>query len=52
MTKEQKAEANRIRRELAAELSKAKPDPSVIDRLRKEIKTNGTRIFANAADKF
>ena len=48
MTKEQKEEARRIRRELAEELSKKKPDPAVIERLRREIIKNGTRIFANA----
>lgn len=48
MTKDQKEEARRIRRELAAELSKKKPDPAVIERLRQEIRKNGTRIFANA----
>ena len=46
----QKEEARRIRRELAAELSKKKPDPVVIEMLRQEIKKNGMRIFANAAD--
>ena len=48
MTKDQKEEARRIRRELAAELSKKNPDPAVIERLRQEIRKNGTRIFANA----
>lgn len=50
MTQHQKEEARRIRRELAAELSKKKPDPAVIERLRREINKNGTRIFANALD--
>ena len=49
MTKEQKLEARRIRKELAAELCKSKPDPQVIERLRQEIRMNGTRIFSNAS---
>lgn len=48
MTDEQKQNARRIRRELAAELSKKKPDPIIIERLREEIMKNGGRCVGRA----
>lgn len=48
MTEEQKLNARRIRRELAAELSKDKPDRIVIERLRAEIMKNGGRCVGRA----
>ena len=44
-----KAKASRLRRELAAELSKRKPDPTEIQRIRAEIIDAGFRTGKNNA---
>ena len=43
MTEEYKKKANQLRRELAAELSKKKPDPMNVARIRAEIYKLGGR---------
>lgn len=48
MTAEQKKKANQLRRELAAELSKKKPDKAIIQRIREEIYKCGGRCGGSA----
>ena len=47
-----KKEASKLRRELAAELSKAKPNPDEVQRIRSEIYKAGFRCGANPSGGF
>ena len=47
-----KAKASQLRRELAAELSKTKPNPKEVERIRLEIYKAGYRCGVNPRDGF